>query len=437
MFLYALGRHCRDGRLHGYTLFLRAPAKEERVIATISFILTLIGAITAVWFLWEQFARTRLSWRQTQRLAERIASDMRADGFDPTLILGIGRGGAITGAMISGALGHRPLIVIDRKYTWVEGRRFDDLILKLSLPPALLERVLLVSGDTHSGNTMRLYHDFCVNAGSREIRKATIVQVAGGTEKIDYAGLLSSFDRKLPWYTSSYRRGNLGEEERSLKLLDPAITTGHGSSTKRIFLIRHAHSVDNDAGDRFSGITDCDITAAGREEATAAGKHLQSVHLKTIYSSPLRRAVLTARGIAAQTGADLVIDGRLREMDYGDWEGKTKQEVAESDRAAYEAWKGDPVRFLPPSSEAPDAVLARTLSFIDDCIAHLRSSGDAAVAIITHKSVIRLLMCHLRGQSLSSYRTVPSSNCGIYELLLDGDGQLSVAAANATVHLST
>lgn len=85
---------------------------------------------------------------------------MVRDSFLPTLIVGIGRGGTIMGAMISGCLGHRPLVVIDRKYVWVEGRRNDDLLLRLQFPPELLEKVLLVASETHTGNTMRLYYNY-------------------------------------------------------------------------------------------------------------------------------------------------------------------------------------------------------------------------------------------------------------------------------------
>lgn len=96
---------------------------------------------------------------------------MGVDGFSPTLIVGIGRGGAIMGAMISGCLGHRPLVVIDRKYVWREGRRIDDMILRLHFPSNFLDKVLLVAGEAHTGSTMRLYHSYFTEIGAKMIRR--------------------------------------------------------------------------------------------------------------------------------------------------------------------------------------------------------------------------------------------------------------------------
>ena len=110
------------------------------IIDLIGLVLSIVGGLSSVWYIYEKLVPIRrLSWRSAQKAALKITSEMVRDGFLPTLIVGIGRGGAIMGAMISGCLGHRPLVVIDRKYVWVEGRRNDDLLLRLQFPPELLE----------------------------------------------------------------------------------------------------------------------------------------------------------------------------------------------------------------------------------------------------------------------------------------------------------
>ena len=118
------------------------------------------------------------------------------------------------GALISGALGHRPLIVIDRKYQWKDGRRLDDMVQRLEINFGL-EAVLLVAGEVHTGNTMRLYYEYFNKLGAKEIRRATLFYERGSTEPVEYKGMLSSNKTlRLPWMRPRcYRRDSTSEEE--------------------------------------------------------------------------------------------------------------------------------------------------------------------------------------------------------------------------------
>ncbi|MBN2182029.1 MAG: hypothetical protein JW715_08945 [Sedimentisphaerales bacterium] len=178
-------------------------------------ILSLIGAISSIMFLYEKFTkRHRLSWRFAEKVVQKIAEQMIGDDFSPTLIVGIGRGGAVMGALISGALGHRPLIVIDRKYQWQDGRRIDDMVQRLKINIGL-EAVLLVAGEVHTGNTMRLYYNYFKNLGAKEIRRATLFYESGSTEPVEYKGITSSNKMlRMPWMRPKcYRRDSRSEED--------------------------------------------------------------------------------------------------------------------------------------------------------------------------------------------------------------------------------
>lgn len=167
----------------------------------IRIILAVIGAISALCYFWEKlFPIRRLSWKFTEKAAKRITEELTADNLSPTLIVGIGRGGAIMGLLISGCLGHRPLVVIDRKYTWREGDRFDDMIFPVDIPQNFLEKVLIVSGEVHSGNTMKLYYKHFKKRGAQSIRRATLYYEKGATVNVEYKGLESSKKNILmPW----------------------------------------------------------------------------------------------------------------------------------------------------------------------------------------------------------------------------------------------
>ena len=185
------------------------------VVEVVSFVLAAIGAVASVWFVYEKlFPLRRLSWKRAEKAALAVAERLGVDGYSPTVIVGIGRGGAVFGAMVSGCLGHRPLLVIDRKYTWVEGRRTDDMIVKLRLPRELVQRVLLVAGEAHTGNTMRLYYDHFQKIGAGEVRRAALLYQAGCTEPIEYVGVTSPRDLRMPWmFTKRYARESRAQEE--------------------------------------------------------------------------------------------------------------------------------------------------------------------------------------------------------------------------------
>jgi hypoxanthine phosphoribosyltransferase len=192
------------------------------VFEVVSLLLAVIGAITSLWFIVEKMGLwQRLSWRCAERSAEKVARQLVADAYTPSLIVGIGRGGAIFGAMISGCLGHRPLLVIDRKYTWKGGRRIDDMILRMNLPDEMLSSLLLVAGEAHTGNTMKLYFDYFRQLGASDVRRAALFLQDGCTEKVEYWGVKGGTDRRMPWmFSQSYRRDSRGLEE-ALNLVGP------------------------------------------------------------------------------------------------------------------------------------------------------------------------------------------------------------------------
>jgi probable phosphoglycerate mutase len=196
------------------------------VVDVVSLVFAAVGAVASVWFVCDKLCPVRkLSWRHAEKAAQMLAEMLGVDGYSPTVIVGIGRGGAIFGAMVSGCLGHRPLLVIDRKYTWVDGRRMDGMVLRLRLPPELVQRVLLVAGEAHTGNTMRLYYDHFQKIGAGEVRRAALFYQTGCTEPIEYIGFAGAKDLRMPWmFTKRYARESRAKEEaRGLSTIESTV----------------------------------------------------------------------------------------------------------------------------------------------------------------------------------------------------------------------
>ncbi len=108
-------------------------------------------------------------------------------------------------------------------------------------------------------------------------------------------------------------------------------------------------------------------------------RRLVDLEIATVFTSPLRRARETAAPIAAATGADLVADDRLVELDYGEWDQKSFRDLP---REELKRWRNDPT-FAPPGGESLRAVSLRVASFCAEML-----DGPTVVAV-SHVSPIK------------------------------------------------
>jgi broad specificity phosphatase PhoE len=93
-----------------------------------------------------------------------------------------------------------------------------------------------------------------------------------------------------------------------------------------ILLARHGETDWNREG-RFQGHADPPLNETGRTQAAELGTKLADVKLAAIYSSPLRRALETARVVAAAHRLEPILVDALREVDVGSWQGLTRAEI--------------------------------------------------------------------------------------------------------------
>ncbi len=105
-----------------------------------------------------------------------------------------------------------------------------------------------------------------------------------------------------------------------------------------------------------------------------------------VWSSPSARCRLVAEALAVP----MLLDPRLLELDFGDWEGMAWDDVP---RRMLDAWAADPLDFAPPNGESGAALLAR----VTEVAAALRAE-PGPVAVISHGGPLRLLGPLLRGE---------------------------------------
>lgn len=166
-----------------------------------------------------------------------------------------------------------------------------------------------------------------------------------------------------------------------------------------VHLLRHGETVWH-AENRYAGVSDVALTDRGREQAAALAPWAEQAGLALVASSDLSRALQTAAPIAA-LGVPHVVDPALREVDFGDGEGRTRTEMSTLFPAALDAFHSAPASSPLPGGENGKEAADRAVA----AIARLCAPHDGAtIAVIAHSTLIRLVLCRLLGLPVDDYR---------------------------------
>ena len=146
-----------------------------------------------------------------------------------------------------------------------------------------------------------------------------------------------------------------------------------------VVMVRHAMTAWNESR-RIQGRTDISLGERGRR--ALSGRRLPArFESHRVYSSPLTRAVESA--VLLGLGAP-VLDPRLMEMSWGEWEGRTRAAVAAEDARGVANNEARGPDFRPPGGESPREVQTRVVDWVR-CVARTSSQ----VVAVTHKGVIK------------------------------------------------
>ena len=197
------------------------------------------------------------------------------------------------------------------------------------------------------------------------------------------------------------------------------------------YFIRHGETAWNAEG-RLCGRTDVPLSAAGRSQARALARRLMSLPVTALYCSPLSRALETAQIIGQAVGIEPAPDDRLAELNYGDWEGGTFASIQHTYPEVFRAWVADPGRVAPPGGETGEELVRRVAPFLH----HLATQySEGNVVVVCHKTVCRLVACHILGLPLSEYRRrLAMDNAALNILQYNAEGWRLVRL-NDTSHL--
>jgi probable phosphoglycerate mutase len=382
---------------------------------------------------------SRLTMKQAVKSAKSVAKQIELSEFNPTIILGIGRGGAIFGSLVSYNLYHIPVVAIDREYNWEGGKkRIDNPLYEFDIPKKLRRRILLVAGEAHTGGTMDRFIDYLhknLEVNSENIQTCVFYKQTVCTVDITYSGVKGENVVLMPWQDSTYIRDSLNrkEAERLAEKQKKIIN----KKSLLVYIVRHAETEENIDGDRFIGETEAKLSEKGKLQANATGKYIsQKVkNVDVIYSSPKLRCIDTANIINNFTKSQIIIKDELKEMNYGVWENMKRVDVQNEYSEMYLQYTKNPCENHPTNGESVKDVIKRIQTFLDNLLMKMTSEKQTIV-IVTHKTTGRLMLCELSNESYLHFRKRKLDNASISKVLINGD-EFNVELENHIGHLTS
>ena len=157
----------------------------------------------------------------------------------------------------------------------------------------------------------------------------------------------------------------------------------------KIFLIRHGRTVWNEER-RCQGITDIPLSQEGIEEARRLRERLRDERIDIAFSSPLKRALETARIILDGRDIELIIREELRELDFGRFEGMIFREALEKFPDIAEKWANHSPDVKFPGGEGIEDIHKRLKPVAEEL-----ASLNKTALVVSHGGVIRSILCHI------------------------------------------
>jgi probable phosphoglycerate mutase len=200
----------------------------------------------------------------------------------------------------------------------------------------------------------------------------------------------------------------------------------------RILLVRHGETEFN-LTRRFQGRIDVPLNKKGKEQALALAKALEHKPLSAIYSSPLIRAMETARLIKTfHPAVPLLPEEGLKEMDLGEIDGMEADDWMSKHPEFAETWRSRPSRLKMPGGESLQDVQVRAMETLQGVI---KSYPEGSTLLLcSHNFVNRTIICQALGLPLDRFREFKQDPAALNVLRMRKE-HLEVEMINDVSHL--
>lgn len=168
----------------------------------------------------------------------------------------------------------------------------------------------------------------------------------------------------------------------------------------RLILVRHGETSWNETH-KFQGFSDIELSSKGKSQAQSLAESLKGQALEAIYTSPLIRAQQTAKQIARYHGCPVILDEGLKELNQGQLEGLTAEDLRQGYPDFLRRWIQEPELTHLPKGESLGELQRRAWKAIEQI---LRKHPEGTVLVVGHSFVNLTILCRVLEVPLNYFR---------------------------------
>lgn len=199
----------------------------------------------------------------------------------------------------------------------------------------------------------------------------------------------------------------------------------------KVFLVRHGETEWNKLG-KFQGSTDIPLSKEGIVQAQYLSKKLDG-NFDYVYTSPLQRAFQTAEIVAAKNGIKPIIANNITEVNFGEWEGLTRQEIEKNYPKEFIKWSND--KREAPICGGDLSILNASIRAKNTILEIVKAHCGKTIVIVAHGGIIKAGLIGLFDWDMTMYQKLFLGNTSINEITFDAALNPIIVKINDTNHL--
>lgn len=172
-----------------------------------------------------------------------------------------------------------------------------------------------------------------------------------------------------------------------------------------IYLLRHGQTQENRKG-TYYGNLDIGLNSIGITQGNKAKHFFDDIELNRVYVSDKKRTLEMAKLVLGQKQIEIINDRRINETNFGDFEGKTYEEIKKIYPKECMCWKDNWEGFVPPNGESYIQLCERVKSFMD----HIIKLEKENILVSAHSGVIRAIYCYVMNENMDLFWKFGSKN---------------------------
>jgi probable phosphoglycerate mutase len=165
----------------------------------------------------------------------------------------------------------------------------------------------------------------------------------------------------------------------------------------KVYLLRHGE-IEHEGEKRLIGHTNVPLSETGRSQALWWRTALEQVTFRRIYCSDLIRAQQSAEILGTGTPRSLTVSPRLREINLGQWDGLTVEEVKTRFPGEWQKRGSNIAEYRPAGGESFADLSKRVVSAFES----ISDDSEGVIVVVGHAGVNRVVLCHVLGMPINN-----------------------------------